>query len=162
MGAIIFCPYRFKEGWNITCTIVHCTYQKITIHVCTRYQCKKLRYLHVNWVKVTNCLIERLVVGKGYFVFAIIHNIFSGVDLSLDIPFPLKSAWNDLQIMSSIVPLPGCEECNIQVARIMIDSASSTVTSCNLDTFIIESTQVSFLPRILVSSNHYTRVIPPQ
>lgn len=104
----------------------------------------------------------QLGCGARNLIFSIIHNVFSGVDFRLNIPLSFQSSRDDLQIVSSVISLPGGEKGHIEIPRIMIHSTSTTVTSCYLNTFIIQDTEVSFLPGILMTSNHHTRVVPPQ
>lgn len=76
--------------------------------------------------------------------------------------FSLLLPRQKFQIPSATVVLSAGEKSQIQIAQIMVHSATAAVSPCQLGTHLWQHCKVAFQPWVLMSTNHNAGFVAPQ
>lgn len=99
---------------------------------------------------------------KGYFVFFVDDQIFFLVDLGPKVPLLFQSVGQDFQILLPVVTGFWREKRDIQIAGIVVNGATSAITTCHFDIFPVEQFSIGFDPGILMAADDHARIVPPE
>lgn len=90
------------------------------------------------------------------------NDILSFVNDSFKAPLPKQGPGYNIEIVTAVISLFGREKREVQVAIVMINRASATISSGQFNAMVIKSRQVGLDPGVLVSANDHAGIVSPE
>ncbi|KAI8438755.1 hypothetical protein MSG28_011159 [Choristoneura fumiferana] len=98
---------------------------------------------------------------RGYFVFISDNDVLALVDDGFDSKPSEECSLDELQVVLSVISLTRSKECDIEVASVVVDSATAAVATCERDVLLGQEGHIRLQPWVLMSPNNHTGLVAP-